>query len=45
MKSSYQPIEHYGIVGNMRAAALVGMNGSIDWFCLPRLEFMFLDDR
>jgi hypothetical protein len=23
---SYQPIENYGIIGNMRMAALVGMN-------------------
>ena len=29
---AYQPIENYGIIGNMRTAALVGMNGSIDWF-------------
>jgi hypothetical protein len=27
---SYQPIEDYGITGNMRTVALVGMNGSID---------------
>jgi GH15 family glucan-1,4-alpha-glucosidase len=32
---AYQPIENYGIIGNMRTAALVGMNGSIDWFCVP----------
>lgn len=33
---SYQPIEDYGIIGNMRTTALVGKNGSVDWFCLPR---------
>ena len=32
---AYLPIEHYGIIGNMRTAALVSMNGSIDWFCVP----------
>ena len=31
----YQPIENYGIIGNMRTTALVGKNGSIDWFCFP----------
>ena len=32
---SYQPIENYGIIGNMRTVALVGMHGSIDWYCYP----------
>ena len=30
-----QPIENYGIIGNMYTTALVGLNGSIDWFCFP----------
>ena len=34
----YQPIENYGIIGNMRTAVLVGMNGSIDWFCCPNFD-------
>ncbi len=35
---AYQPIENYGIIGNMRTAALVRMNESIDWFCYPNFD-------
>src|SRR5690242_4902326 len=35
---SYQPIENYGIIGNMRTVALVGMNGSMDWYCCPKFD-------
>jgi GH15 family glucan-1,4-alpha-glucosidase len=34
----YQPIEDYGIIGNLRTVALVGMNGSIDWYCSPNFD-------
>ena len=34
----YQPIENYGVIGNMHTVALVGMNGSIDWFCCPNFD-------
>ncbi|MFQ5683056.1 MAG: glycoside hydrolase family 15 protein [Candidatus Binatia bacterium] len=35
---AYQPIENYGIIGDMHTAALVGMNGSIDWLCFPHFD-------
>ena len=34
----YLPIENYGIIGDMRTVALVGMNGSIDWLCFPHFD-------
>ncbi len=32
------PIEDHGLIGNMHSAALVGMNGTIDWLCMPRFD-------
>lgn len=34
----YQPIQNYGLIGDMRTAALVGDDASIDWFCYPRFD-------
>src|ERR1700733_11832142 len=31
--SSYAPIENYGVIGDLNTVALVGLNGSIDFFC------------
>jgi GH15 family glucan-1,4-alpha-glucosidase len=35
---AYEPIESYGLIGDMRTAVLVGMSGSIDWLCFPYFD-------
>lgn len=35
---SYQPIENYGIIGDLHTVALVGMDGSIDFMCFPNFD-------
>ncbi|KAK4250786.1 glycoside hydrolase [Corynascus novoguineensis] len=34
----YLPIEDYGLIGNMRTCALVGMDGSVDFMCWPEFD-------
>jgi GH15 family glucan-1,4-alpha-glucosidase len=46
----YQPIENYGVIGDLHTVALVGMNGSIDFLCFPLFDSpsvfaALLDDR
>jgi GH15 family glucan-1,4-alpha-glucosidase len=35
---AFEPIENYGVIGNMQSIALVGMNGSIDFLCYPDFD-------
>lgn len=35
---TFQPIENYGVIGNMKSIALVGMTGSIDFLCYPEFD-------
>src|SRR5688572_2107807 len=34
----YNPIGSYGVIGDMHSVALVGIDGSIDWCCLPHFD-------
>ena len=34
----FEPIENYGVIGNMRTVALVSTHGSIDFFCFPKFD-------
>ncbi|MGH7093771.1 MAG: glycoside hydrolase family 15 protein, partial [Stellaceae bacterium] len=47
---SYKPIESYGMIGDLHTVSLVGVDGSIDWCCLPHFDSpsvfaAILDDR
>ena len=35
---SYLPIENHGVIGDLHTVALVGMDGSIDFMCLPQFD-------
>ena len=35
---AYKPIESYGVIGELQTVALVSIDGSIDWCCLPHFD-------
>src|SRR5687768_12731245 len=36
--AGYLPIEDHGIIGDLRTVALVGVDGTIDWYCPVRFD-------
>ena len=34
----YLPIAEHGLIGDLHTVALVGTNGTIDWYCCPRFD-------
>src|SRR5215203_1730896 len=34
----YLPIADHGLIGNHHTVALVGVDGTIDWYCCPRFD-------
>ena len=37
-RPDYLPISDYAVLGDTESVALVGLNGSIDWCCLPHFD-------
>src|SRR5688572_27124304 len=31
-------LECYGFIGDLHTCALIGLNGSMDWMCMPRFD-------
>ena len=38
LETDYLPIAEHGLVGDLHTIALVGTNGTIDWYCCPSFD-------
>ncbi len=38
MRARYLPIAEHGLIGDLHTVALVGTDGTIDWYCCPRFD-------
>jgi len=38
LETDYLPIAEHGLVGDLHTVALVGTNGTIDWYCCPSFD-------
>jgi GH15 family glucan-1,4-alpha-glucosidase len=37
-RTGYLPIAEHGLIGDLHTVALVGTDGTIDWYCCPRFD-------
>ena len=37
-RSGYLPVSEHGLIGDLHSVALVGTNGTIDWYCCPSFD-------
>ena len=37
-RARYLPIAEHGLIGDLHTVALVGTDGTIDWYCSPRFD-------
>ena len=38
LRARYLPIAEHGLIGDLHTVALVGTDGTIDWYCCPRFD-------